>query len=72
MNKQTEVLSSDHQTKPVIADPKWDWHPELPLENAQIFVWPPNPVRMLKSLASNWTSLTGRVLILAMALFSWL
>ena len=71
MNQETGKIPSDQQSAPVDADPKWDWHPTLPLKNAQIFVWPPNPLTIVKSIASNWITITGRVVILATALLSW-
>ncbi len=49
----------------------WNWHPDLPLTNARIFAWPPNPVTIVKTLASYWLALTGRVVIVATALISW-
>ena len=44
-------------------DPKWDYHPNVPLVNSPTFSWPPNPVVIVKSIASNWIELTGRVVI---------
>ena len=50
----------------------WHWHPELPITNAKIFVWPPRPLTIFKILASYWLRLTGRVVILLTAILSWI
>ncbi len=74
MSDITDMKSSGSPGQPdssVIADPKWDWHPDLPLRNSEIFVWPPKPVAAIKSIASNWIALTGRVLIVPISLLSW-
>jgi len=68
MDGQPEEPKDDRSA---LADPKWDWHPDVPLENSPIFIWPPRPLVSLKSLASNWIELTGRVVFLITAVLSW-
>lgn len=74
-------MKSDESEREAAADPEsvlaskrnavWNWHPELPITNAKIFVWPPSPLVGLKELASYWFTLTGRVVILLTAVVSW-
>lgn len=49
----------------------WHWHPELPIKNAEIFAWPPNPITIVKTLSSYWLNLSGRVIILVLSIASW-
>ena len=49
----------------------WNYHPELPLENPSIFVWPPNPGFLLKWFATNWLTLSERVMMLILAVTLW-
>jgi len=49
----------------------WNYHPELPLENPSIFVWPPNPDFLLKWFATNWLTLSERVMMLILAVALW-
>ncbi len=32
---------------------RWDYHPELPIEDVPVFVWPPRPLAALKYLVSR-------------------
>lgn len=49
----------------------WNWHPDLPLTNAKIFTWPPHLITAVKTIASYWLGLTGRVVILVTSIVSW-
>jgi Delta7-sterol 5-desaturase len=60
------------ETKPRPKRKVWYWHPDLPITNANMFVWPPRPLTALKELSGYWLSLTGRVVILATAILSWI
>ena len=72
MGNEAGKIQVDTGDKPAVADPKWDWHPDVPLVNSPIFIWPPRPIDSLKSLASNWIELTGRVVFLVTAILSWM
>lgn len=50
---------------------EWNYHPELPLKDPSIFVWPPSPGFLLRWIARNWLTLSERVMmvILAIALY---
>jgi lathosterol oxidase len=52
-------------------DRGWNALPELPLTNAPIFTWPPKPITALKTIASYWLAITGRVVILLIAIACW-
>ena len=67
----TKAGTDRPEKKPRAARKTWNWHPDLPIENAPIFVWPPKPLKALASLASNWIELTGRVFITITAIVSW-
>ncbi|MFT5114126.1 MAG: lathosterol oxidase [Parasphingorhabdus sp.] len=69
MTSTTSVQPDQKPKKP--ARKVWNWHPELPIQNTNVFSWPPNPLVIIKTLIGYWTSLTGRVFILATALLSW-
>ena len=50
---------------------EWNYHPELPLKDPSIFVWPPRPGFLAKWFARNWLTLSERVMmvLLAVALY---
>ena len=70
MSRRDEQVPGVEQT-PAGSSRTWNWHPDLPLQNAAIFVWPPNPLVIAKTIASYWLAITGRVVILAIAAISW-
>jgi sterol desaturase/sphingolipid hydroxylase (fatty acid hydroxylase superfamily) len=49
----------------------WNYHPELPLKDPSIFVWPPNPGFLLRWFARNWLTLSERVLMVILAIGLW-
>ena len=55
-------------------NPDWNWHPQLPLENSPLFVWPPRPADIARWFARSWLKLSMTVIILAlsMAVWTWL
>lgn len=50
---------------------EWAYHPPLPVENAPLFQWPPNPLKIVKWFATTWLAPTERVLILLIAIATW-
>jgi sterol desaturase/sphingolipid hydroxylase (fatty acid hydroxylase superfamily) len=70
MSSQTDTASKP-QNERRSADRSWHWHPDLPLKNSPVFDWPPNPITIVKTLASYWFALTARVVIVVTALISW-
>ena len=70
MNSPDATPAANKRVRPVRK--VWHWHPDLPLRNARIFTWPPNPLLAIKLIASYWLSLSGRVVILLVAIASWL
>jgi sterol desaturase/sphingolipid hydroxylase (fatty acid hydroxylase superfamily) len=49
----------------------WNWRPALPLQNAPLFAWPPEPLKTLKWLATTWLTLTEKVIYLLLAVITW-
>ena len=50
----TEEMTAEHLSG--VAGPskaRWDYHPELPIEDVPVFVWPPRPLAALKYLLSR-------------------
>ena len=52
-------------------NPKWNYHPDLPLTNNSIFQWPPNPAFFVRWIKRNWISLSERVVLLLIAVGAW-
>ena len=50
----------------------WNYHPDLPLKDPSIFVWPPNPAFLMRWFARNWLTLSERVLMVILAVGLWL
>ena len=50
---------------------KWNYHPDLPLVNSSIFVWPPRPATLVQWFAKNWLTLSERVILALIALAAW-
>jgi len=46
---------------------EWHWHPELPLDTATPFVWPPNISAMWRWLSNSWFSASTLLVFLATA-----
>ncbi len=57
--------------KPAARKAEWGYLPPLPLENAPLFVWPPNPVKIARWFAATWHLMAERVIILAIAIATW-
>jgi len=53
---------SKSNTKKENASGVWNYHPELPLEQAPYWGWPPRPMALLKWLYENFLSFTDRFL----------
>ncbi len=54
-----------------IQNREWNYHPDVPLQNSPVFAWPPEPKRLAGWLRDSWFSLTERVLIMGLAVFTW-
>jgi lathosterol oxidase len=54
-------------------DPRkpWLWHPELPIQIAPVFVWPPQPVNFAKWLFGRGYLFSSNLLFLALAGIAW-
>ncbi len=52
----------------------WHWHPKLPLDPVPYWLWPPQPLSVLKWLAGYWFKLSDRFIyvIFALTLAYWL
>ena len=50
----------------------WHWQPKTPLDNNPLFEWPPQLGRIVAWYASVWLKLSEVLLMLAMAIISWL
>jgi lathosterol oxidase len=49
----------------------WNYHPDLPLKDGSIFVWPPQPMRLLQWFVKHWLVLSERVLLVGLAILLW-
>ena len=49
----------------------WNYHPDLPLKDGSIFVWPPQPIRLLDWFFTHWLVLSERVLMVGLAILLW-
>jgi lathosterol oxidase len=49
----------------------WNYHPDLPLKDGSIFVWPPRPSQLLQWFFTHWLVLSERVLIVGLAILMW-
>ena len=50
----------------------WNWHPELPILNSPLFVWPLRPVAILRWFAKSWFALSMTIATLCTALVVWM
>ncbi|MGI9464483.1 MAG: sterol desaturase family protein [Aestuariivirgaceae bacterium] len=50
---------------------EWNHHPQLPIETAPYFNWPPEPVRVLKWLGSLWLPVTERGMLVGISILTW-
>ncbi|MGB7317617.1 MAG: sterol desaturase family protein [Planktotalea sp.] len=50
----------------------WNYHPDLPLADPSIFVWPPRAGFLARWFARNWLSLSERVMMVLLAAALWL
>lgn len=46
---------------------EWHWHPDLPVNHAPYWHWPPKPRRLAKWLWQNWLQVSDRSIYLALA-----
>lgn len=49
----------------------WNYHPDLPLLNSSIFVWPITPALIVKWFSYNWLTLSERILLFLFAVLLW-
>jgi Delta7-sterol 5-desaturase len=49
----------------------WSWHPNLPIENAPIFVWPPRPFAVLKHFLGRGFVLSPSIIYVGLAVAAW-
>ena len=49
----------------------WNWHPELPIGNSPLFLWPPEPVDTMRWFAGSWLKLSMTAVILALSVVVW-
>ena len=47
---------------------RWNYHPDLPIQHAAVFVWPPRPRAAFIWLTRRWVTLSGASIFLAFAL----
>ena len=57
--------------KNTVNNAEWAYHPPLPIENAPLLEWPPNPVKIGKWFVGMWLALTDRVVILLISIVTW-
>ena len=71
-NKTTEAVLTKKNLKANSEKANgWNYHPDLPLANPSIFVWPPNPNFLLDWVVTNWLSLSERVLLVITSILLW-
>lgn len=51
---------------------EWNYHPDLPLQDASVFKWPPRPGSLGRWLVRNWLTLSERVMMVILAVIAWL
>ena len=52
--------------------PEWNWHPSLPIENAPLFAWPPDPSAIGRWFWRTWGPLSERALLVLISIATWL
>ena len=62
---------SDTQTAMGNEKSPWSWHPELPLDEVPLFVWPMRPLEALKWLLGRSFLLSPNLLYGGLAVFTW-
>ena len=50
---------------------EWNYHPDIPLENASIFRWPPDPKYLENWFRSRWLMFSERVMMVLLAIAMW-
>ncbi len=50
----------------------WNHNPQVPIRTAPYFNWPPQPAKVLSWLARAWFPITERILVLGLAVLTWL
>ncbi|MGI9406609.1 MAG: sterol desaturase family protein [Hyphomicrobiaceae bacterium] len=50
---------------------EWNYRPEIPLAVNPLFVWPPNPVAIVRWLWNSWFLISERLILVGVALISW-
>lgn len=53
-------------------NPRWNYHPDLPIKVSAVFSWPPKPLKILNWVASSWLLPSERTVWLVMAFATWL
>lgn len=51
---------------------EWNYRPDLPLADPSIFRWPPRPGMLVRWVATNWLTLSERVLMAVLAVLLYL
>ena len=51
--------------------PDWNWNPALPIPVSPIFSWPPNPIKLMRWMASYWLAISSTLIELALAFLVW-
>lgn len=59
-------IGAEHQSK------EWNYHPDLPLIDKSVFVWPPSPGFLGRWFVANWLTLSERVMMVIAAILLWL
>ena len=54
------------------SSPEWNYHPDLPLSDPSVFNWPPRPGFLIRWFATNWLTLSERVMMVLLAVLLWL
>tara|TARA_Y100001934_G_scaffold190444_1_gene224447 strand:- start:12225 stop:13328 length:1104 start_codon:yes stop_codon:yes gene_type:complete len=67
----SETMSDSSPFTP--GDPRkpWHWHPELPIGHPPLFVWPPQPVNLLKWIVGRGVLHSQHMLYLGLAFIAW-
>ena len=62
---------SDSETPMGNEKSPWSWHPELPLKEVPLFVWPARPLAALRWLLGRSFLLSPNLLYVALGVFTW-
>ncbi len=71
MSKRDSVAQS-RNANPHNGRAEWNHHPELPIDTAPYFNWPPEPGHVARWLARLWFPITERGLIVCLSVLTWI